>query len=783
MYDRTGNFLIVATLVGLILGFVFAAVFGEAVAPIRFLGDIFLNALKIVVIPLLFCSLVIAVTTLADNRKLGRIGLKTVGYYLATGAIAAVIGLILAGILQPGAGKGAFFGMLPDTIVSGPPYSFFTWISDQIPGNIFRAAAATNLLPILIFALFFGGVLAVIGPKGRPVIVIVDGISEALVKLVHILMWYAPVGVFGLAAGQMAQAGGLGRFTDVFSGLSSFGLAVIIGLLVQGLVVLPLILKFFGGKSPVEFFVGMSQALTTAFATSSSAATLPITMECAQERNAVDKRSASLVLPFGAAVSMGGTALYVTVAALFVAQAYGVTLSIWSQILIGALAVVASIGAAGAPQAGLMAIMLVLQAAGLPLEGIGLILAIDWLLDRCRTTVNVWGDAVGAAVIATTAEIGLVDRRRFKEFKPARATRIRGFERRDEAKGRRKEEETVRAFEKERPAVSTAEAEVPETQRRGGRDDRRRGRPQERGRPWRERRSEGGSRPDRPERPDRRGRPDRPERREGFRPRHDAPAAKPVPPEPVKAVSPQAAPESPAESGGEGRPVYGRKRARPMYMKPRPHEAAKKEPESETTEAETAPAVISDQQEPSQYEIPKFPPTIWDDLAGKGPDEKRSTEPEEDISSEESEEFPSVEADLSGKPEAIDETAWESGRDYAEAEADDFALRNRPETLAEGPRQDFPVESYAPEEPAEGKTDASENVDKPVDADAVEFDDDHPIADDIDDEYQQPDEELAEDAVIDREDQSTESEPDDDDSGEDEDSSQWGRSKRKRPGW
>ena len=791
MYDRTGNFLIVAILAGLVLGFVFAAVFGEAVTPVKFLGDIFLNALKIVVIPLMFCSLVIGITTLGDNRKLGRIGLKTVGYYLATGAIAAVIGLILADIFQPDAGQRALVGMLPEAITGGQPQTLFTWFSEQIPGNIFRAAASTNLLPIFIFAAFFGGVLAVSGAKGRPVIVIIDGINEALVKLVHIIMWYAPIGVFGLAAGQLAQAGGIGRFTDVFSGLSGFALVVIIGLLIQAVIVLPLILKFFGGKSPFEYFSGMSQALTTAFATSSSAATLPITMECAQERNAIDKRSASFVLPFGAAVSMGGTAIYVTAAVMFIAQAYGVTLSLWSQILVGVLAVVASVGAAGAPQAGLMAIMLVLQAAGLPLEGIGLILAIDWFLDRCRTTVNVWGDAVGAAVIATTAEIGLVDRRRFKEFKPMRATRIRGFERREEAKGRRKAEEAAPSIEKERPAAPVKAADTFDTQRRFGKDDRRRGRPQEKGRPWRERRSDGGPRPDRPdrperpERPERRGRPDRPdrpERREGFKPRHEPSAAKPIVHEPAKATPPPPPPPESRPAGGEeARPVFGRKRMRPTYMKPKPPEAMKTEPETETAGAEKPPSVVPDHREESHYEIPKFPPSIWVDLGGKDVGEKAAEKPDEEVSSEPAEEIASIDSDSEQEGQFEDRGDWEPDKDYPDSEADEFVLPDQPKAPVEEIREDFPVESYAPEEPVKESADATEGFDIPVGPLAAEPEDDLLAVDDFEDELKPAEEENPDDEA-DWENRSDVSETDDEDSGDDEDSSQWGRPKRRRPG-
>ncbi|MFH1699514.1 MAG: cation:dicarboxylase symporter family transporter [Candidatus Zixiibacteriota bacterium] len=412
MFDRTGNYLIYAILLSMILGVVFVAIFGEAGLHVKFLGDMFLAALKMVVIPLLFFSMVVGISNLGDIRKLGRTGVKTLLYFLATSAIAVVIGLILVNLIQPGSGFTLPGVAAPETIGHQDSYSFFRWLTDQIPSNILKAAAETKVLPVIVFALIFGGVLTTIGSKGRTVISFCDAVNDVFMKIVHLIMWFAPIGIFGLVAGQLAAEGGLSQIGSVVTSLGKYSAVVVIGLLIHGVIILPLILKFIAGKSPVQYFIGMSQALMTAFTTASSSATLPVTMDCVEEKNDVDKRASSFVLPLGATINMDGTALYEAVAALFIAQAYGISLGIFGQITICLTAVLASIGAAGIPQAGLVTMVLVLQAVGLPLEGIGLILSIDWLLDRFRTTVNVWGDSIGAAVIATTAEIGLVDRRR-----------------------------------------------------------------------------------------------------------------------------------------------------------------------------------------------------------------------------------------------------------------------------------------------------------------------------------------------------------------------------------
>jgi Na+/H+-dicarboxylate symporter len=426
MFDKNGQILIILILAGMVLGVIAVGIFGAGIAPVKFLGDIFLNALKMIVIPLLFASMVVGISNLGDVRKLGRTGAKTLLYFLVTSAFSVIIGILLVNIFRPGSGFEPFAtGEAPEQI----NYNVFQWITNQIPANIIQAAAQTEVLPIIVFALFFGAVLTTIGNKGKPVIAFFEGVNEAIMKIVHVIMWFAPIGIFGLVAGQLAERGGLSEFSTVVSALGKYSLVVIVGLLIHAVVVLPLILKFIAGRNPIEYFVGVSQAIMTAFATASSSATLPVTLESVEENNNVDERAASFVLPLGATINMDGTALYEAVAAIFIAQAYGVPLSIFAQITIFLTAILASVGAAGIPQAGLVTMVLVLSAVGLPLEGIGLILAIDWFLDRCRTAVNVWGDSIGAAVIASTAEISIVQRKPRRQAPPRdsrRDTRYKG---------------------------------------------------------------------------------------------------------------------------------------------------------------------------------------------------------------------------------------------------------------------------------------------------------------------------------------------------------------------
>jgi Na+/H+-dicarboxylate symporter len=255
---------------------------------------------------------------------------------------------------------------------------------------------------VLVFALAFGAALAAVGEKGKPAVLFFASCNQALLHLVGWLMYAAPVGVGALIAARLGQAGGGAAFAAEIAAIGRYCVAVIFGLLVHACVVLPLALWVLTGRSPRRYAANMAEALVTAFSTASSSATLAVTMRCVEE-NRVRPATASFVLPLGATVNMDGTALYEAIAAMFIAQAWGVELSLGAQAVVALTATLASIGAAGIPQAGLVTMIMVLEAVGLPLEGIAAILAVDWFLDRCRTTVNVWGDAVAAAVVDATA--------------------------------------------------------------------------------------------------------------------------------------------------------------------------------------------------------------------------------------------------------------------------------------------------------------------------------------------------------------------------------------------
>jgi Na+/H+-dicarboxylate symporter len=467
--------------VSIVLGALLGGFFPEQALYTKFLGDLFLNALKMIVVPLVIASMIMGVANLGDVRKLGGIGKRTIIYYMATTALSVVVGLILVNIIQPG--KGVRHGEILDSVsykiqgkqvilqgaelsdtqydnryqvvladqgiegtvssttgsdrltvsgwtatesgetvapvpsgtgirvglgvaarVRGKDKTIFQVLTDvltgMVPQNIFKAMVETDVLPLIVFSLLFGGVLTTLGDVARPVIELISGINETIMKIVHVVIAFAPVGIFGLIAGRMGDSGGWAGFLPELIKVGWYASTVILGLSIHGLVVLPLILLFVARRNVASFVTNQLPAITTAFSTASSSATLPLTIECATLKNRISNRVSSFVLPLGATINMDGTALYEAVAAIFIAQVYGIHLGPIEMVIVFLTATLAAIGAAGIPEAGLVTMVIVLRAVDLPIEGITLILIIDWFLDRCRTTVNVWGDAVGAAVIA-----------------------------------------------------------------------------------------------------------------------------------------------------------------------------------------------------------------------------------------------------------------------------------------------------------------------------------------------------------------------------------------------
>jgi Na+/H+-dicarboxylate symporter len=361
-------------------------------------GDVFLRGLKMVVVPLIAAAIVTGVTGVGDIRKVGKMGGWIAIYYLGTTAISVAAGLLLVNLLKPGEGIDlSIAGEVPSDLLA-TTRTFGEFMLHLISVNPFGDAAADlgegRLLPMLIFCIIFGCVLTTMtGPGREALLSFFDGLYEVMMKITDLVILFTPVGVFFLLLRTMTVHG-----VDAFGSIGMFGLTVFLGLLFQAFVVLPLLLRFLGGHNPIQLFKAVTPALLTAFSTSSSSASLPVTIERATKYGGVPRRIADFVLPLGATVNMDGTALYEAVAALFIAQAYGMELGLADQAMVLVMATLAAVGTAGIPSASLVMIAVVLGAIGLPLEGIGLILALDRILDMCRTTVNVWGDVVGAAI-------------------------------------------------------------------------------------------------------------------------------------------------------------------------------------------------------------------------------------------------------------------------------------------------------------------------------------------------------------------------------------------------
>ena len=381
-------------LIAIVLGVIVGVLLGEKAAHIKIVGDMFIRLLKAIIIPLILASMVAGIVSLGDVRKLGRIGLRTFIYYAATTTLAVSVGLILVNLMRPGVGVDIGAEKAAD-LSGGEIPSVLSIVSDIIPANLFDAMAKDKVLSIIFFSLLLGVAISSIGEKGRPLVSLFEAFNTVMMKITDWIMRLAPFGVFALMAYTIGSMG-----LSVIKPLIVYMTTVVLGLTIHACITLPILLSTIGKYFPLKFIRDVFSAVATAFSTASSAATLPITMDCVQENTGVSNKVASFVLPLGATVNMDGTALYEAVAAMFIAQAYGIDLSIGQQLVIMLTATLASIGAAAIPGAGLVTMVIVLKAVNLPLEGIGMILAVDRILDMLRTAVNVWGDACGAAVIA-----------------------------------------------------------------------------------------------------------------------------------------------------------------------------------------------------------------------------------------------------------------------------------------------------------------------------------------------------------------------------------------------
>jgi proton glutamate symport protein len=399
---------------GLVAGAAFGLLAGQlgfagfVTAYIKPVGTAFVRLIGMVVVPLVFASLVVGTTSLQDVRSLGRIGIKTMVYYTCTTAIAISIGLMIANLWQPGAGLSEETkAKLIESATANESYvagltverpSIMDLLLNIIPTNPIRAFADANMLQVIFFALLCGVCLMLIpAERSRPVIDFFGAINDMIIKMVHLIMQMAPYGVFALIAAVVADFG-----FGILLTLIKYSAVVLLGLLVHMLVVYSASLKLLAKAHLRRFFRGIRPAQLVGFSSSSSSATLPVTIECTTENLGVPSSICSFTLPLGATVNMDGTALYQGVATIFLAQLYGMHLHFTQQLTIVLTATLASIGTAGIPGVGIIMLAIVLNAAGVPLQGIGIILGVDRILDMCRTVVNVTGDAVCATVIAAT---------------------------------------------------------------------------------------------------------------------------------------------------------------------------------------------------------------------------------------------------------------------------------------------------------------------------------------------------------------------------------------------
>ena len=398
------NRLLYLMITGILLGIFCGWVFGKSMESVGWLGEMFLDSLKMLVVPLIISSMIVGISGLGDIRKVGKTGLVTLTFFMATTGIAVGIGLVMVNVLEPGAAVEMTENKIPEHVADKKAIGITDILKSFVSPNLIHSMANMEILPLILFSLVFGAVLTTLGEPGKQAIAFFDTVNTAIMKIVHLIMYFAPIGVFALIASKLGAAGGGDLFLTELAKIGKYAWTVILALLIHGVLVLPVILYFVTGRNPLVYFKNLTPALTTSFSTASSSATLPVTIECAEENNKVSRKASLFVLPLGATVNMNGTALYVAVAVMFIAQMMGIEMGFAEQMIVLITATLAGIGAAGIPEAGLVTMVMVLQAVGLPLEGIGMLLSIDWFLDRCRTTLNVWGDSVGAAVVDTLEE-------------------------------------------------------------------------------------------------------------------------------------------------------------------------------------------------------------------------------------------------------------------------------------------------------------------------------------------------------------------------------------------
>jgi Na+/H+-dicarboxylate symporter len=381
------------TLIGIFLGFITGFYLPDISSKIKILGDIFLTLLKLIIVPLIFTSVLVAIISLGSIKKFKNLGIKTLLYYLITTALSILLGLILVNVLEPG--KNFHIPSAAEYISKIEKLTFKDLVWNIVPSNPFESFTKGKILQIIFFSIIFGlSILSLEKDKISSLFNFFDALNSALINLTKWIIKLTPVGVFSLVSYTVAETG-----IKIIFPLGKYVITVVLGLLIHALFTLAILGFLLGKYNPYAYLVRVREALFLAFSTASSAATLPVSLEIAEEKEKIKKEVAGFILPLGATINMDGTALYEAVAAVFIANIYGISLSFYQLFIIFITATLASIGAAAIPGAGLIMLTLVLSSAGIPLEGIGIILAVDRFLDMLRTAVNVWGDLNGAKII------------------------------------------------------------------------------------------------------------------------------------------------------------------------------------------------------------------------------------------------------------------------------------------------------------------------------------------------------------------------------------------------
>ena len=400
-YGRNLHWFILLSVAAAVVTGIVCSLNGWTPTAVLFLGDLFLRGLKMIVVPLIATSIISATSGIGRKGNFGRVGIKTILWYLTTSLAAIVTGLVLVNIINPGSGASLNLKENIQSVAATEVTSAGDLILRLIPTNPIKSMAEGDILPMIFFCLLFGIFISRTPEKYRTTLEnFFQGAFEVMMRITRGVLLFAPAGIFGLIVKPIAETDMAVLVSDVFFPLVLYSLCVLGGLAIHAAMTLPLLFFLFTRKNPLRMVSSFGPALLMAFSTASSSATLPVTMERARSKAGISEDVSGFVLPLGATVNMDGTALYECVAAMFIAQVYGIELGFFEQAIVVYTALLASIGAAGIPMAGLVMLTIVLRAVGLPLEGIGLILVVDRVLDMCRTSINVWSDSNAAAVIA-----------------------------------------------------------------------------------------------------------------------------------------------------------------------------------------------------------------------------------------------------------------------------------------------------------------------------------------------------------------------------------------------